>query len=165
MTYKLFEYQIDDGLRNEIQSVPLTPIPKGSGHAGVDYKRGWIGDLHNTHFSIDKLESGLPYIFKAIGTLHSWLEGWTVDNVMLNRLGPRSSLDKHRDSDTGAYRFHLPVITNREVYWWDEIVRQSTHFMAGYWHGPVPYANVLHSMRNNSNSARYHIVVDMKPPQ
>lgn len=163
-TYLLFEYPVSPSLAEEIKTIPLSPIKEGSGHSGIGYEAGWIGDLHNTRLSLAPLEDGLPHVFKAVDALGSWLDDWAIDQVMVNRLGPRSALDQHRDADRGVYRFHLPVITTPDVFWWDEIIRTSVHFELGNWYGPVPYANVLHSMHNDSSQARYHIVADMKPP-
>lgn len=163
--YELSKYPITDGLKDEIQAVPVKPIVAGSGHGGTGYKKGWIDGMKNAR--INPSEVG-GYIGHAIDYLLNRANGYVkydVSQIMVNLLEPNCRLDAHRDGHCIDYRFHLPIITNPNVFWWDEITSQNLNFEEGYWYGPVPYSGVLHSMRNEGLESRYHLVVDLTPPK
>lgn len=145
--------------------MPLNPVPDGSGHAGTDYMPGWINGL-----SMARLENTAkyyPHIDQAVSVLCDHLP-YSVFQIMVNKLEPSHTLERHRDGLSYNYRFHLPIITNELCEWWDEIHGQWYHFREGIWHGPVPYAGILHSMANRAThqeASRYHLIVDLIPPK
>lgn len=109
------------------------------------------------------LQGGLPKWLKdhtlmsAVREIEA-LSGGAAQAVMINRLDPGITVAKHKDQYTGWRRYHLPLVTNVEAWWWDET--NGTVFMDyGYWWGPVPY-NELHQVSNGGNTARIHLVVD-----
>lgn len=79
--------------------------------------------------------------------------------VMVNHLNPDCIIGPHKDGPPANLRFHLPVITNPRVEWWDEINGTSS-MVAGVWYGPVNYSGVLHSMSNRGSTVRTHIIAD-----
>lgn len=155
-------------LVDEVLNIPLKKLKPGSGHAGNDYSAGWIGDLAMTRLPIDVVDLSCNYPNVGLAVLRLWdflghME-FHLQQLMVNRLGPRSKLNEHRDGLSDALRFHLPVITNDGVEWWDQLdgPQRMRPFV---WYGPVHYAGILHKMKNNGNSARYHLVADFLPPE
>lgn len=138
-------------------------IADGAGTArGTDTEDGWIHGL-----TIARVHGpGYPdfrYAFPSIRDECSWLaqlENMTVQQVMINKLRPKSELKKHRDGEPRHYRWHLPITTHPSALWWDEIDGQ-VHMKLGVWHGPVNYCGVLHTMKNGSIYPRIHLIVDL----
>lgn len=151
--------QLSDGVIRRFLTMPLSHVAEGSGHAGSGYNHGWIDGL-----SMCRINTLTPDVGEVVSKLVKRLPGFKVNQVMLNRLDAGTKLDKHRDGHSICYRFHLPIVTNGGVLWWDEITNREHHFFEGYWYGPVPYSGVLHSMVNRGREARYHLVVDLEPP-
>lgn len=61
-------------------------------------------------------------------------------------------------------RWHLPVITNADCWWWGEDSgRDKIHLEAGFWHGPMIYWK-KHSVGNEGVTERIHFVVDLDTP-
>jgi len=79
--------------------------------------------------------------------------------MMLNRLKAKGFVKEHIDPINRGERWHLPLTTNVETIWWDEL-EGTFHMRAGLWWGPVPY-KVLHSVRNDGSTDRIHLVVDV----
>lgn len=153
-----------DRLIKEIETVPLEDIPDGSGAArGEGTREGWITGLHMARLCGPGYDDNLkhyPAIYEAICELAEW-QGNALIQVMVNRLDAGRKLDKHRDGLPDNYRYHLPVITHPDVEWWDERFGKR-HMTLGVWYGPVPYCGILHSMTNDSDVDRYHLVVDFE---
>ncbi len=85
--------------------------------------------------------------------------GKKVTGVMVNRLPAHSQVPVHQDPGT-AERWHFPINTSTNVYWWDE-ENEFRHFPAAMWSGPVPY-HLHHQVTNQSPYERVHIVVDIE---
>jgi hypothetical protein len=104
-----------------------------------------------------------PYIADAIGGLRAFLDEQYGDvvQIMVNRLAAGKNLDAHKDGEPNRARFHLPVITHPDVYWWDELDGACT-MEAGTWYGPVPYCGILHAVGNPSPVDRVHLIVDFE---
>lgn len=101
----------------------------------------------------------VPVLARAIMGL-SWNGPYgAIQQIMVNNLDPGSVLEPHKDGEPNHTRFHLPVLTHPDVYWWDEI-NGRFHMEAGYWYGPVPYCGIMHSAGNPSPENRLHVVVD-----
>lgn len=82
-------------------------------------------------------------------------------HVMVNILEPGVVVPKHTDNVLHSpERWHLPVKTSRNVFWWDEATGYS--FMKqGEWFGPIPY-QLLHTVGNLGTESRVHLIVDIK---
>lgn len=150
-----YRYRDNKDLAVELLTVPLKRVRDGSGHScGDGTKDGWINGL-----SMTRLSRRSPYaaVNRAVDFI---ADGRDVFQVMVNRLDARSKLDRHRDSESVYERFHLPVVTNAGVVWWDEF-NGEVFMRRGFVYGPVPYSGVLHSMVNDGFVARVHLVVDL----
>lgn len=90
-------------------------------------------------------------------------------HVMINRQPAGVTLPKHRDylkptplqnfTDPHIERWHLPVQTNENVLWWDEV--EGDFYMApGYWYGPICFWK-KHSVANLGAQERIHLIVDL----
>jgi hypothetical protein len=90
-------------------------------------------------------------------------------HVMLNRLPPGVVVDRHRDwvpatplqkDRPTLERWHLPLITNLECWWWDEEENRKLYMQPGVFYGPVPYWKI-HQVGNEGTMPRIHLVVDL----
>lgn len=88
------------------------------------------------------------------------ITGKTAKNIMINRLEPGGCIPKHKDDDDYGERWHLPIVTNDEASWWDEVSDRLQHMPFGRWTGPVPYRK-FHEVRNDGDQERIHLVVDL----
>lgn len=153
-------------LQKEIVTVPLEKVADGSGEArGNDVNEGWINGLEMARLygpGYDDILSQFPAI-QATVDLHSYREHKVIVQVMVNKLAPHSALGIHRDGPPNHFRWHLPVITNELVYWYDELDGE-LHMECDKWYGPVNYCGIKHGMRNDGDTARYHLVVDLTLP-
>jgi hypothetical protein len=152
----------------DVRNVAVTRVTDGSGHGGNGFAAGWITGLANTRLFLRDPKTHVPVIdrladFPGIRQALRGLEFAThhhyLTQVMVNVLHGGGSLAAHRDGLPDDYRYHLPVVTNPEVVWWDELNGEA-HMRAGYWHGPVPYCGVLHSVANGGTESRIHLVAD-----
>ncbi len=89
--------------------------------------------------------------------------GLDVAYVMLNTLPAGCIVPEHTDTlPVPVERWHLPLITNPNCKWWDEV--EGELFMAaGYWYGPLPYEK-RHKVWNTGAVSRTHLVVDLRLP-
>lgn len=151
-------------LASDAGRVPLTVIQDGSGTArGEGTKEGWIHGLAIGRLfgpGYDNLLPEFEAIRHAIMALN-YACGGELKQVMLNVLGPECSLERHRDGEPKHNRYHLPIVTDPEVFWWDELDGK-IHMEAGYWYGPVNYCGILHSMTNGSEMSRVHLIADLE---
>lgn len=152
-----------NALRYELAGADIRRVRDGSGEGG------WIHGLSNTRLflrhpkthikSIDQL-GNYPLVKEAISMLRSEAdEHGELTQVMVNVLEPGGELNPHRDGLPDDHRWHLPVLTNAQCDWWDEIDGY-THMAEGEWAGPVPYCGVLHSAVNHGRTKRVHLVAD-----
>lgn len=155
-------------LQAEIATVPLEKIPDNSGAArGENAKEGWIKGLEMMRIygpdpDTDSLWE-LPVIEHVV-KVFSQQQSKTIHQVMVNRLAPHSALEMHRDGPPAKYRWHLPITTNALVEWYDEIDGW-VHMDLGHWYGPVNYCGKLHSMTNDGETPRTHLIVDFDIPE
>lgn len=147
-------------LVEEIKAVTLTVMADGAGSSHYGGPEGWIHGLSLTRISGLKL-AAFPTLAQAIRRLNEGSRYGTLQQVMVNKLAAGKNLDRHKDGEPNHARFHLPVITHEDVYWWDEINGQ-LHMKAGQWYGPVPYCGILHSVENRSEIDRVHVIVDFE---
>lgn len=143
-------------LTAEALSVPLVRIPNGSGHGHFNAKSGWINGLSNARVRPGET---WPWITQAVQELADEVHHHHVVQILLNKLDPGALLDTHRDGYPQNDRYHLPIVTNRDAYWWDELEGRLS-MSVGYWYGPVPYCGILHSAGNPGPTDRLHLVVD-----
>lgn len=144
-------------LTAEALSVPLTRIPDGSGHGHYDGPTGWIAGLSMAR--VDLLD--YPAMADAVDELRIDVGLHSVVQSMVNLLHPGGTLSVHRDGPPDHLRYHLPIVTNMDAYWWDEY-SDKMHMTAGWWYGPVPYCGILHGAGNPGPTDRIHLVVDFK---
>lgn len=156
------EAPISSELREEVVAVPLEPV--SGGHSGTGYQGNWINGLHQARIRENDYPY-VPHIMQAVDRLavDKLDHNWRIQQIMVNRLDGGHTLNRHRDAPNGAYRFHLPIITNSNCLWWDEF-NGYDHMAVGYWYGPVPFAGVMHFMENGGSTFRYHLVLDLLPP-
>ena len=94
-------------------------------------------------------------VLREIETLRSKV----VRHVMLNKLTPGVIVPKHCDPGERFERWHLPIKTNRDCWYWD--ARTGRIYLApGFWHGPVEYWEE-HQVGNEGATDRVHLVVDL----
>lgn len=157
-----------DLIKRSIEEAALTRVLDGSGNAGSDFAAGWIKGLSNTRlFLRDPKTSDVvinhlplfPHVAHAVAKLGAAREHDMLTQIMVNRLDTDGVLDEHRDGPPDDYRYHLPVFTNDQAVWWDEI-NGFVHMNEGMWYGPVPYFGKLHAFYNHGDAARTHLVVD-----
>lgn len=154
-------------LMNELSEVPLQSIKDGSGHGGGRHGAGWIHGLALTRLAGNGYEYVLdhyPILNAEINRLKCETGLSYVRQVMVNRLDAGKTLDLHADGPPDDSRWHLPIITNSRVRWFDE-VDGFVHMESGYWHGPVHYCGYLHSVENHGDEPRTHVVVDLVKPR
>lgn len=147
-----------DRIYEEIRNITLQAIPDGSGSRHGDKgTEGWITGLEMARlpYVVD-----FPHLHLAIEELSVGIGMTSIHQIMVNRLGPYSALDKHSDAGPLYSRWHLPVVTNSEVEYWDELDGEM-HMRPGIWYGPIPYTN-MHSVHNRSAFSRVHIIVDLR---
>lgn len=143
-------------LAAELQSIPLVRIPDKSGHGHYGGPDGWIHGLSNTRI---RMGETYPLATLAVEDLQETENLGDVKQVLVNMLEPGAHLDAHRDGYPDHARYHLPVITNNEAYWWDEYDGKR-NMVIGTWYGPVPHCGILHSAGNPGLTPRLHLVVD-----
>lgn len=149
-------------LIRELESVALLHIEDGSGSSHFDGPEGWIHGLWLNRIAISDVAT-YPILVAAIARLGDGLE-WRygqVAQVLLNKLKAGNNLDPHKDGAPNRARFHLPLVTHPDVYWWDELEGRC-HMEVGRWYGPVPYCGILHSAGNPSPIDRVHVIVDFE---
>jgi hypothetical protein len=151
-------------LQAEIATLPFEKIADKSGTArGENAKEGWINGLEIARVygpdpEFDSLWE-LPVIEHVV-KVFSQQQNRTIHQVMINKLAAHSALEMHRDGPPAKMRWHLPITTNALVEWYDEIDGW-LHMDLGIWHGPVSYCNKLHSMTNDGETERIHLILDL----
>ncbi len=112
-----------------------------------------------------------PTIRSAIGELEDYRKSSAV-NLMINRLPAGVTTPTHRDFIAPMIidgrrvekpiieRWHLPIVTNPDCFWWGEIGNKEVHFPLGVWTGPVSYWK-KHYVKNGGTTERTHLVVDL----
>lgn len=151
-------------LQAEIAKVPLEKIPDNSGSArGENTQEGWIKGLSMARLYGPEYPDKLPE-YPVIGhvvELFANQQNRPIHQVMVNELQPHSALEMHRDGPPAMMRWHLPITTNALVEWYDEL-NGWAHMELNKWHGPVAYCGHLHSMTNDGETARIHLIVDLE---
>lgn len=100
-----------------------------------------------------------PGIQSAINEIAA-LTGLKPLHLMINILPGKIEVPIHTDNVIGKpFRYHLPVVTNYNCYWWDAL-NGAHHFSRGFWYGPVPY-HIDHRIVNYSDEERVHLIVDL----
>ena len=159
-------------LREEFDRVGrlfLERVPDGSGASrGPDTEPGWITGLRNAwivtpdHWGLGEF----PMLSVAIMNLSMHRGGGIsarrVEGVMVNELAGGAKLDTHRDGPPHHERWHLPIVTNRGVRYWEEGI-EPQHMVEGVWTGPIDHSS-RHWMSNAGSEARVHIVADLEKP-
>lgn len=135
-------------------------VPDGSGDGG------WIKGLRNGRILISGEPSLVGYTPELWIFLHHFAvhNGLGIRQIMVNRLEAGGILDKHRDGPPADMRYHIPIVTNSHVHWWDEKLNKIYRMPVGEMYGPVDYCGVLHEMVNNGPTDRVHVVVDFYHP-
>lgn len=162
-----------DQLIEEFRTVgepELRQVEEGAGRArGDDVEPGWIHGLRNywpvtpERWELERF----PMLSVAIMNLSIERAGRLggsarrVEGVILNELAPGSELDPHRDGPPHHERWHLPLITNPAVEYWEEKLDAPVHMDLGFWHGPIDHSS-RHWMRNKGNEHRVHVIVDLE---
>jgi hypothetical protein len=146
----------------EVAAIPLVRMQDGSGSSHMGGPEGWIHGLSMSRVGL----RGHPVIDRAILALRQYESRYheglgKIVQVMVNKLEPGALLDRHRDGEPDNARYHLPVWTHPDVYWWDEY-NGHFHMEEGKWYGPMPYCGVLHSVGNPSPVERVHVIVDFE---
>jgi len=144
-------------LQAEVLAIPLVRVPDGSGHGHHNGPAGWINGLSNARV----LMYDHPHLTTAVEELQDTYDLGAVRQILVNNMDPGAELSRHRDGYPNYFRYHLPVITNSDAYWWDEL-EGTLHMAVGSWHGPVPYCGILHSAGNPGTTDRLHVVVDFE---
>jgi hypothetical protein len=144
-------------LVSEVAGVHLESVQDGSGSSHYGGPEGWITGFANQRIQLEKS----PMLELAVERSRLTVKHGPVVQVMVNRLRGGKALKTHKDGPPKRARYHLPIITNELVTWWDEI-NGMMYMPPMSWVGPVPYCGVLHSMTNASDVDRIHVVVDFE---
>lgn len=142
---------------NQVTLDRMQHIPDGSGSSHFNGPAGWI-------FGLDMLRVNahdIPALRQAVMELRRQVETGPLIQTMVTRLRPGGELKPHRDGPPDHLRFHLPLTTNREAYWWDSL-HGRVHMRVGCWYGPVPYCGILHGAANMGSTERIHVVCDFE---
>lgn len=108
-----------------------------------------------------EFQMAIEPIFAAIGAIYH--DDGAVIRCMVARLNPRGSIPPHVDAGFSlrhSHRLHIPVVTHSHVSFW--INGEEIHMREGdLWE-----INNLrpHSVRNDGDAARVHLIVDWAPP-
>jgi hypothetical protein len=111
--------------------------------------------------------SKCEWIMRALAEI-SLLREQDILHVMINKLPPDTVVPLHTDTlaptchqpkAPRVERWHLPVVTNADCFFWDDNAGY-TRMHLGSWWGPVPYWRE-HSVENTGKTERVHIVVDL----
>lgn len=134
-------------------------IPDGSGSSHHGGPEGWIYGLEMVRLPPRTWNVGALGL--AVDEVRRARQVGAMRQVLVNRLRPYGKLDQHRDGWPDRLRFHLPLMTHPDAYWWDER-NGRVHMESGAWYGPVPYCGVLHAAYNPTPVDRIHLVVDFE---
>lgn len=106
------------------------------------------------------VEVGCPTIKAAIDELVKFRAKKAM-HLMVNKLPASCLCPVHTDNVVGSpERWHLPLVTNPNTYWWDE-KEGLLHMDAGNWYGPMPYGG-RHTVVNFGTDERIHLIVDVE---
>lgn len=150
------EIDVDAALK-QIALDQMQRISDGSGASHFGGPSGWI-------FGLDMLRVNarlIPALRLAVLELRQHVQTGALVQTMVNRLRPGGELKPHRDGPPDLLRFHLPLATNRESYWWDSL-NGRVHMREACWYGPVPYCGILHGAANMGSTERIHVVCDFE---
>lgn len=151
-------------LQIELANVPYVEEPTGPIIHGLGiYKVVERSELTvNSTGRIIRFElNQYPLLKMAVEELLIHLEGGEIFQIMINRLAPNGAIDKHTDGAIpgSPERWHLPIFTNSQVKYWDEINRIQD-LLIGVWYGPIPYRQ-SHTVANFGNTPRVHVIADI----
>ena len=86
-------------------------------------------------------------------------EGSIIRAILVNLLS-KNKIDEHIDSGyslSNSIRIHIPIITNDEVYF--KVGEEKKNLKSGeMWQ--INNTNKFHSVENNSNQDRIHLIID-----
>lgn len=111
-----------------------------------------------------------PELAKAVAEI-SEIRKTPPLHLMINILKPNVTVPIHRDwilptkhqsLAPTVERWHLPIKTNPEARYWNELNGVS-HMPLGYWSGPIQYW-MQHQVWNSGPEERIHIVIDLDTP-
>lgn len=118
-----------------------------------------IDMTHTQGGGIPKWAAASGPIARAVDEIRS-ITGKRPVSVMVNRLEPGASVGAHIDQEDHGDRWHLPIVTNSEAFWWDDN-GGFAFLQEGVWYGPVPY-RIPHRVGNPGDTERIHLVVDLR---
>ena len=123
---------------------------------GADPKKftTWLTELDNSYL-IDVIKETIAYFetstnkkFKGTGSI-IWV-------------APNSGYQFHKDLDKNILRCHIPLVTNSDVFWlfdYDKEYYKLNMRIGEVWElHPI---DIIHTVRNTSNTARAHLVLSM----
>lgn len=137
-----------------------------------------LGVGHDNPYEYTAVMDKCPYFQKILDDIPS-----DVYLTRILRLGPRSRIKFHTDEVVfhdidNIIRCHIPIVTHHDVRFqigfplnapaegynvWNAIELDSKHLEPGYlWYTNV---NTLHGVVNNSDTERYHLCIDIRPPE
>jgi len=157
-------------IRNDVDSLTKNWIPHFNQH---DYAGEWtvislrspsgqpsqiVPDLMgNENYKDTELMQQCPAIRDLVSAFEC-----DVMSVRLMNLKPGSVIKEHRDLDlsfeNGEARFHIPVFTNKEVFFYSRDTRIIMN-VGECWYVNV---NMPHRVSNEGQTDRIHLVIDCK---
>lgn len=134
----------------EWSAIPLRSI---NGEAD----NGFISPVETDEYHDTVLLKNATYLQQVLRTFECPLL-----SVRLLKLGAGTQIHEHKDRDLcfeeGLVRFHIPVITNKQVEFFLE--GEQMHLQEGEcWYMNF---NLPHSLHNKSNTERIHLVIDAR---
>ena len=122
-----------------------------------DADNGFISPVEADEYHDTVLLKNTTYLQQVLRTFECPLL-----SVRLLKLGAGTQIHEHKDRDLcfeeGLVRFHIPVITNKQVEFFLE--GEQMHLQEGEcWYMNF---NLPHSLHNKSNTDRIHLVIDAR---
>lgn len=122
--------------------------------------------VHALSEIIDCVDTPVRNLFPGLNALASWVCQETaaecIGRIMVVRLLARGSVAQHIDPGKYFqfyYRFHVPIFTNEDVYFYDE--ENSRELMPQGFLCQL-YNQKKHGVINNSGLDRIHLIIDLR---
>ena len=125
-------------------------ISQAGGH--VSKFTQWLDELKNLYID-DIIKTIIKYHEDATGKIFK-------GGACVNWIAPNSGYEFHVDQDGSEIRYHVPLITNSDVHW---LFNHNNEFyklnmkLGEVW--ALRASEIVHTVRNNSNVARAHLMV------
>lgn len=156
-----------DAIEREAETIPLDVLSGGfitNYRQGPIIRRGGLSKNDPGYIVFDTLAL-YPTIRNELDALLHVTDSSVDEEIFQCWLGvldaKTGDLAPHKDGKMPGdpRRYHLPIRTNYQAMYWDEI-HGDIQMKRGIWYGPIPYM-VYHQTINRGDTDRWHLVVDI----